>query len=42
MIVFLTARVFIWNVKIMAGINLLSCKTVYDTKINKYFPYGKS
>lgn len=42
MIVFLIARVLTRNVKNMAGINLLSCETVYDTKIMKYFPNGKS
>jgi hypothetical protein len=42
MIVFLIAWVLIRNVKIMAGINLLSSETVYDTKIMKNFPFGKS
>jgi hypothetical protein len=29
------------DVKNMAGINQLSCETVYDTKIMKNFPFGK-
>ena len=29
------------NVNFMAGINLLSSETVYDTKIMKNFPFGR-
>jgi hypothetical protein len=34
--------VLVRNVKNMAGINLLSCEAVYDTKIMKHFPCGKA